>query len=42
MEAMSVPSVWPLKGTVEKAYAHYYSGDELGSPPPGNLLEAAY
>jgi acetylornithine deacetylase/succinyl-diaminopimelate desuccinylase-like protein len=31
----------PLKGTVEKASAHYYSGDELGFPHPGNRLEAA-
>jgi len=42
MEKMSLPSVWPLLGTVERAFKHYYGADEVTFPPPGHMLEVSY
>ena len=43
MGKMSLPNVWPLKGTVVKAFKHYYKDkDEFRFPPAGFLLEVSY
>ena len=43
MEAMSLPGVWPLEGTVKQAYQHYYASSENWAyPPPGFLQEISY
>ena len=37
-----MPGAWPLLGTVKKAVAHYYSGDDVSFPPRGcPVLEVA-
>ena len=43
MGKMSLPNVWPLRGTVTKAIQHYYKDkDEFRFPPAGFLLEVSY
>ena len=42
VEKMALPGVWPLAGTVAKAYAHYYADGSVNFPPPGFLLEVSY
>ena len=42
MEKMSISSVWPLRGTVHRAYLHYYSNGEVTYPPAGFLQEVSY
>ncbi len=38
-EQMSIPSVWPLEGTVKVLQEHYYGDGQYAFPPPGFMLE---
>ena len=38
-----MPSVYPLRGTVDRAFKqHYADSTNYGFPPPGTMLEVAY
>ena len=39
---MAVTGVYPLQGSVNRAYTYYYAGDEVCLPPPGMVFEIAY
>jgi len=39
MQAMAIPKVWPVYGSVRKVFQQYYHGDNYQFPPPGHLLE---
>ena len=39
LDDMALPSVWPLRGTVENLKEHYFSGGATAYPPHGHMLE---
>ena len=41
LDEPAIPTVWPLRGTVDSLGKHYYGGGSTEFPPPGMMLEVA-